>query len=128
MKDKIDENFEVNLEGLECRWQDIPSPKDEIVSILIKSFDDNHYKNILSSLDKILGNSQKRHPIIQQNLKLSFSSKKLITEASIYSKNFFMRSFILFKLKFMNLIGKILIDFNIGLWGSYKQRVASAAD
>jgi len=128
IKDSIDEKFEVNLEGLECRWKAIPSPKDETLSILIKTDDDNYYTSILENLERILGDTYKRHPILKENLNLSYSNKELNTEASIYKMTFISKWFLKLKLKFINLLGNILIKLQIGQWGNYKDRIVSTTD
>ena len=128
IKDNIDENFKVNLEGLECRWKAIPSPKDETLSILIRANDDNYYKNILENLEKILGDRYKRHPILRKNLKLAYSNKDLNPEVLIYKREFFPKYFLTQKLKFINLLGDILIKLKVGQWGNYKDRIVSTTD
>lgn len=128
IKDNINKNFEVNLEGLECRWQAIPSPKDETLSIIIKANDDNYYKSILENLEAILGNTYKRHPILKENLNLSYSNKDLKTETAIYKQMFISQYFLKLKLKFINFLGDILMKFKIGEWGNYKDRIVSTTD
>jgi len=128
IKDAIDANFSVDLEGLECRWRDIPSPRDEVLSILIKAHDESIYVDLLEHIEAILGPIQSRHPIHNDNLRLSFSSEKLQTEAAIYTHSFISRQWLLFKLKAINLIGKVLMDFKVGLWSGYKQRIVTSTD
>jgi hypothetical protein len=128
IKDKIDENFKVNLDGLECRWQHIPSHKDETLSILIKAKDDDFYEEVFKNLEKILGDSTKRHPIIKENLKLSYTDKNLNTEASIYAQTYFRKKLVLLKLKMINFLGDILMFFKVDKWGGYKDRILSTTD
>lgn len=126
--DKIDENFKVDIEGLECRWEAIKSPKDETLSILIKAKDESYYENILEQLDIILGNRQKRHPITKDNTKLSFNDKILAKEASLSTQNNILKKLLIYKLKLLNYLGKFLMDFSIGEWGGYKDRILSTTD
>jgi len=126
--DKIDKNFKVDIEGLECRWEAIKSPKDETLSILIKAKDESYYENILEQLDIILGNKQKRHPITKGNTKLSFNNKILAKEASLSTQNNILKKLLIYKLKLINYLGKFLMDFSIGEWGGYKDRVLSTTD
>ncbi|PLY06080.1 MAG: hypothetical protein C0625_10640 [Arcobacter sp.] len=128
IKDKIDPNFILDIEGLECRWKSIKTPKDENLSILIKAKDENDYEKILNDLDEILGNNILRHPIIEENLELSFDDKDLSVEASLYTKNSFKKLFLLAKLKIINILGAILIKNKISFWSSYKQRIISTTD
>mgnify|MGYP000055241368 CR=1 FL=1 len=128
IKEHIQDDFNVDIEGLECRWEAIPSPKDETLSLLIKCKEEAYYKKVLNVLDDILGNNAKRHPIVQDNLNLSFDSQKLDVEASIYSVNKIIKLFIKFKLKVINLLGYFLMFFKIGQWGTYKNRIISTTD
>jgi len=128
INEPLDSSFELDLEGLECRWQDIPSPRDEVLSILIKAHSDSHYEEILTHMEQILGNSQHRHPIVDKKLQLSFQDQHLNSEASIYAHNRWHKKWILLKLKTINLIGKVLMDFKVSLWGEYKHRIVSSTD
>jgi len=128
IKDEIDPDFNVNIDGLECRWKSIKTPKDENLSILIKAFDENEYEKILNDLDEILGNNILRHPILKENLELSFNDKYLSIEASLFSKNNFIKFFIIKKIKIINALGAFLMRKKISLWGGYKQRIISTTD
>ena len=86
---KIDEStdisYEANFQGLECRWEDIKSPKDETISILIKAINlekqNEIYKNCINKIEEIAGIYQKRNPIQKINqLVLSFNPKRLSIE------------------------------------------------
>lgn len=128
IKDNIDKNFQVDISGLECRWEAIPSPKDDTLSILIKSNDEQYYENILSNIESIIGDNKKRHPILEKTLNLSFKDKDLDYESAIYSQNIFMKKLINLKLKTINLIGYFLMKLNLKEWSKYKKRVISTTD
>ena len=128
IKEVMDPSFEIDMTGLECRWEVIPSPKEETLSILIKANDDVYYKEILENLEKILGTRVQRDPITQNNLKLSLQTKDLKVEAALISQNFFMQSLIVLKFKFINILGKVLMGLKIDKWKSYKQRIQSTTD
>jgi len=126
--ESIDESFEVDTSGLECRWENVKSPKDETLSILIKAKDETYYTTILENLDLILGDFQTRHPLSKQNTQLSFNNSVLNKEASLFTQNKFLKLLIIYKLKIENLLGKFLMKFHIGKWGEYKDRVISTSD
>ena len=128
IKDKIDEKFILDIDGLECRWKAIDTPKDENLSILIKAFDENHYEKILNDLEKILGNNSVRHPIINENLQLSFNNSDLDIESSLYTKNKYIKILFSMKLKLVNVLGHFLMKSKSSLWGKYKQRIVLTAD
>ena len=128
IKDSIQDDFEVNIEGLECRWENILSPKDETISILIRAKEESYYEDILKNLETILGTKQHRNPVNQKNTILSFDSNILDKEISIYTQNKVMKFLLTLKLKFINFIGNVLMNFKIGDWATYKKRVVSATD
>ena len=134
---KIEENFVSNynsdFNGLECRWEDIKTPKEETISILIKSLDNENsnkiYENVLEKIEEITGSQQDRNPIKTTNqLNLSFNPKVLNAEASIFSKNKFSKFFIILRLMFENFLGLVLMKLSIGLWGKYKNRIIRTTD
>lgn len=127
---KIDENstfeYEANFEGLECRWEDIKSLKDETISILIKSINENNsnkiYENCLNEIEKIAGSYEKRNPIQEKNqLNLSFNPMALNKEALVFNKNKVL-------LLFENILGFLLMKFSIGNWKTYKNRILKTTD
>ena len=128
IEDSIDENFELNLDGLECRWEAIPSPKQETISLLLKAKDEESYEIILEDLDSILGSTAERTPITADNLHLTYSDKNLQTEASIYHQNYFFKKILILKYKLINLIGDYLINKKVDEWEHYKNRVCISTD
>lgn len=133
---KIEDNFisdyTANFDGLECRWEDIKTPKDETISILIKSLNSNSneiYQNSLKQIEQIAGSFKERNPLkyITQ-LNLSFDPRVLNTEASIFAKSKFSKFFVILRLMFENFLGLILMKYSIGLWGDYKNRIIRTTD
>lgn len=122
------EEFELDLEGLECRWSYIESPKDETLSLILKCFDESYYKEILENIESIVGNIELRHPIDEKRLKLSFKNKDLKVESSLLSNSYFGRLLRMNIIRFINFLGLILIKFSIGQWGDYKKRIISTTD
>jgi len=126
-------DYEADFSGLECRWESIASPKDDTLSVLIKSLhigDDakETYKRVLNSITSIAGHTNERHPIRKENLVLSLNPKVLNTEASLRTKNVFFKLFIIFRLILTNIIGKLLLNSKNILWKGYKDRVLSTSD
>ena len=128
IKEPIDKNFQVNIDGLECRWEAIPSPKDETLCIIIKCRNETHYETVLNRLDDILGKESVRHPIVSDNLTLSFKNKDLDIESSLFNRGVIQKQLSNLKLKFINLLGFIFMYFNLGQWASYKKRILSTTD
>ena len=74
------------LEGMECRWNQIPAPNstDEVLCLLIDSIIESEqaavFKSVLDKIDSIYGPHHKRNPISIPKLKLSLKFKKMQTE------------------------------------------------
>lgn len=120
-----------DFSSLECRWQEIPSPKDEVLSVLVKTADgssDENYKKFFAKLDAIFGNFNERHPIKEKNLHLSFNPKELQAEASVYSVKFLVKGVHILSMMLINLLGASLMRFKIGLWGKYKRNITQTCD
>ncbi|WP_419768972.1 DUF3095 domain-containing protein [Arcobacter sp.] len=134
---KIDENFTYDYTpdfvGLECRWEDIKSPKDETSSLLIKSTNPEKsneiYQNTLNKIHEIAGSYSQRNPIKEINqLVISFNPMVLNAEASVFSSNIFSRFFLILRLLIENLLGVLLMKYSSGQWSDYKNRVIRTTD
>ena len=77
---------ELNLKGLECRWDKVKPPTDstEIVCYLIESSQPGNqlevYRNVLSKIDEIYGTIEKRNPLSLSRMKLLLDFQKLRKE------------------------------------------------
>ena len=128
IKEKIDPSFSVDIKGLACRWENIPSPKNESISLLVRANDQSYYKEILENLETILGTKKSRNPITKKNTVLSFDDKVLTKEASLHTQNKFLKALIILKLKFINVFGNYLMDSKIGEWANYRTRITNSTD
>ncbi|PZV17477.1 MAG: DUF3095 domain-containing protein [Pseudanabaena sp.] len=129
-----------DFSGLECRWQDIPTRHEEILSLIvfvttpIQSQVDSLYREVINHIDRIYGKGTECHPVVSANLQLAFGEKTLSTEARIYtaSRNWLKRNLYLWKLRLINLLGDVLMILNIKTgefnWGDYKQIVSESTD
>ena len=126
-------DYDANFEGLECRWEDIKSLKDETISILIKSINKSNsnkiYENCLNEIENIAGSFEIRNPIKEKNqLKLSFNLKTLKNEALVFSKNPITRVLKISKLFIENILGFLLMRFSFKQWKNYKNRIVKTTD
>lgn len=84
------ENTALNLQGMECRWDEIyPNETDKKVICLLVDCEDEHkqaeiYGAIMTEIDSIFGNLEKRNPISTLKLKLNTSLAKIRKE--MYAK------------------------------------------
>lgn len=87
------EEKELDLSGMQCRWDKIPPPKDkeEIVTLLIIATNKSHqapiFKRVLKKMDELYGNPEKRQPISIAKLKLKSTFSRLRTEMQMRLKN-----------------------------------------
>ncbi|WP_448604683.1 DUF3095 domain-containing protein [Thermoleptolyngbya sp.] len=148
---RIDAYTEIpaDFSGLECRWQDIPSPTGQTVSLIVHSLPSSPkassqiYQKFLSTLVDIYGSEERLCPVRPQGLHLSFNPKKLLYEtrlrclagrspqppAAIQS---WLQWLYLGKVYLENLLGFGLMNLGLTVdtmdWGGYKEAVAAATD
>lgn len=83
---QLEEIIQVDLEGMQCRWQEIESPNevDKIICLLVNCPEETKqnlvYREVLIPINKIFGNYEERHPISTEKLKLDLSLKKMRNE------------------------------------------------
>ncbi|WP_103667312.1 DUF3095 domain-containing protein [Pseudanabaena sp. BC1403] len=129
-----------NFSGLECRWQDIPTRHEEILSLIIsvtapsQSQIDILYREVINQIERIYGQGVECNPVISENLQLAFRAKNLSSETQVFaaSQSWLKKKLYLWKLRLINLLGLFFITFNIKTgtlnWGDYKQIVSEATD
>ncbi len=93
-QEQSNENVTLNLEGMECRWNKIPPPKDtdEVVCLLISCLKEDEqakiFKKILDKADEIYGSHKKRNPISLPRLQLNIGFHKIKAELKMRQPNF----------------------------------------
>ena len=132
--------LDVDLSGLECRWKDIPSQHEEILSLIILETGHhlqsvgNTYKNVIEQIEIIYGNELSYHPISDENINLTFETKHLIKETKLRAKTrkWFDRCLYLWKIKLANFLGLVFMKFKLKIgtidWGVYKKILVEATD
>lgn len=121
---------EVNLSGLECRWNYFPARK-EAISIIVQAIGEDSvvkseiYKHVLAAIEEIYGGEMDLKPIRLQDMKLTLSPKMLMAEIKMRSKpGFLNRSKYALYLFYMQTVGYVLMKFDITTkytrWGDYK--------
>ena len=130
----------VSFEGLECRWQKVrPGNNKKVITLLVKHNperpnSDDIYRQTLQKMRDIFGFDDKTNPIAISNLKLSHSISGLMGEVRLrtFGKNGFQRFVYLLKVQFFNVIGRMLMRFNIKTsttdWSRYKNDLAINTD
>ncbi len=126
--------------GLECRWQDIPTRHDEILSLIIQATAPSQkqidliYYDVIDQIERIYGRDLEHHPVVPTNLRLSLRKKNLSAESKFFANSQYRlrRSLYMLKIRLINILGMVLMRYSIKLggfnWGEYKQIVAEATD
>ena len=114
----------LNLEGLECRWDRIkpPAARLEVVCLLVEAVHQQNqlevYRDVMNKMDEIYGETSKRHPLSVKNLKLLLSwnklRKEMIARYGKWKQGYYIRIF------FQTLLGKLLF--------SYQQKIGNLND
>lgn len=129
-----------NLDGLECRWQDIPSQPGQIVSLIVSAsassgqFSGSVYREVIQKIQAIYGDDKSYNPVTKSALKLSFSLQKLSAEIKARSQtaSLWHRSLYALKVLAENFLGLSFMKFGLVIgnvdWGRYKDEVTTASD
>lgn len=84
--DKVEENYALNLEGMECRWDEIAPPKEAeriaclLVDCPVEEKQAEVYHKVISQMNKIFGKYEERQPISRRKLKLDLRLPKIRRE------------------------------------------------
>lgn len=126
----MDKDYETSFEGLECRWNEIKTPKDETISIILKAKDNNFevYSNIMNIIENIAGKYEERNPVRQESLNLTFSIDKLRTEVKLKAKTKIGQYLKYLQFIIQDFIGNIVFKYGPAQWQNYKARMLRTCD
>lgn len=129
-----------SFEGLECRWQDIPSRHGETVSVMVKvivtdaSKADEIYRELIEKVREVYGADETCHPVWPPNLAFSFNGKQLANEVGVRAldRNAWGKWLYLMRTRCIVVLGWFLIKFGVRTeetdWGRYKTILARNSD
>ena len=138
--DDVGDRPPANLTGLECRWQEVPSPHGHTLSLIVASLhsstqtSDQVYHEVLQTIEAIFGGPETYHPVSEAALQLSFSPHQLRPEVRLRSPaaNRLARWQYQGRVWLENALGKMLMDCGLTVggvrWGGYKRAVREATD
>lgn len=117
LKDTRENDSELNLTGLECRWDKVkpPGEENEVVCYLIEATDPARqievYRSVLKKTDEIYGNVKMRNPLSLDRLRLLFKfdkfKKEMLAKYGGWKINSFVTAFI------RTLLGKYYFRYNL---------------
>ena len=129
-----------DFEGFQCRWNEIPSPHEETISILVRVMDkgdeskDKIYLEIMDRIIEIYGQAETHAPIRQEQITLATSVQKLAAEIGVQTafQPFWQRWLYTIKLQAVILLGKWLMAKKVATedvdWGHYKETLVANTD
>ncbi len=129
-----------NLSGLECRWQEVPSPQGQTLSAIVQAIpkarvsEDAIYRSVLEEIQRLYGEAQSYHPISISALKLGFSPHQVSAEVKARSpaKHALGRLLYWLRVVLENLLGAAFMHFGLRVgevdWGNYKAALQAATD
>jgi len=129
-----------SFDGLECRWQDIPSRHGETVSVMVRALghDDDAaallYQQLVAKVREIYGADDACHPVFPPNLSIAFDGARLGNEVGVRAmeRGALGHWAYLMKVRCIVLLGWFLMKFGVRTgatdWGGYKRSLARNAD
>ena len=129
----------VDFSGLECRWQKVKQPYNEVITMMVKcnpSIDQPQeiYEEVFQKMRATFGFDDKTNPIDVPGLSMTLSFSKLMGEARIqtFGQGWLKRIGYIFKVQLQTIIGKFLMALNYETtatdWSLYKSDMAQNCD
>ena len=129
-----------SFDGLECRWQDIPSRHGETVSVMVRALGRDAdaaslvYRDVIAKVREVYGADDACHPVFPPRLAFSLDSRQLGHEVGVRAmdRGFVGKWLYLMNARMWVLIGWYLMRFGVRTeqtdWGSYKTTLARNSD
>ncbi|HKU69546.1 MAG TPA: DUF3095 domain-containing protein [Burkholderiales bacterium] len=127
-------------DGLECRWQDIPSRHGETVSLMVRALDRDPeraaglYREVIAKVREIYGDDEACHPLAVPELAMSLSGERLGNEVNVRTagRTALDKWLELMRVRFIVLLGWFLMKFGLHTeetdWSSYKATLVKNSD
>jgi len=85
---RADAEAEAAFDGLECRWEEVPSPADETLSLIIETQGPQGlalqgYRWVMERIRAVYGDADQCRPLEEGGLKVTLSPAKLSREAGV---------------------------------------------
>jgi hypothetical protein len=134
-----------SLEGLECRWQDIPSRHGETVSLMVRALAADTweatalYREVIAKVHEIYGSDEASHPVTIPMLTPALSARQLDNEAGVRAyergargRRSLRRWLWLMRARWFVVLGWFLMKFGLKTqftdWSRYKPTLVQNSD
>jgi hypothetical protein len=133
-----------SLEGLECRWQDIPSRHGETVSLMVRALGSAKaadaakiaelYRTVMAKVQEIYGTDETSHPITLPALTPALDAKRLGIEAGVRAadRGPFGKWLWIMRARWFVVLGWLLMRFGLKTgetdWSRYKETMVRNTD
>ena len=131
-----------SLEGLECRWQDIPSRHGETVSLMVRALSDEPrqvaavYRDVIAKVREAYGSDEACHPLTPPLATLvpALSARQLGSEVGVRAadRSPFGKWLWLMRARWFVVLGWFLMKFGIRTgetdWSTYKETLLRNSD
>jgi len=131
-----------SLEGLECRWQDIPSRHGETVSLIVRALAADAraasalYREIIAKVTEVYGGDDACHPLTPPNLQLapSLNARQLGNEVGVRAadRGPLGKWLWLMRARWFVVLGWVLMKFGLHTeetdWSTYKETLYRNTD
>jgi len=133
-----------SLEGLECRWQDIPSRHGETVSLMVRALGAERaadraktaalYRDVLAKVQEVYGSDDASHPISLPALTPALGAKRLGIEAGVRAadRGPFGKWLWIMRARWFVVLGWFLMKFGVKTeftdWSTYKETLIRNSD
>jgi len=131
-----------SLEGLECRWQDIPSRHGETVSLMVRALGDDPqraaavYRDVIAKVRELYGSDEACHPLTPPLATLvpSLSARQLGNEVGVRAadRGRFGKWLWLMRARWFVVLGWFLMKSGIHTgetdWSTYKETLLRNSD
>src|SRR5271169_5200750 len=131
-----------SLEGLECRWQDIPSRHGETVSLMVRALDPDSgkasllYREVFAKVREIYGSDEASHPLTPPIITLTpaLGARQLGNEVGVRAadRGPFGKWLYLMRVRWFVALGWFLMKFGLKTeftdWSTYKDTLLRNSD
>ncbi len=129
-----------NMEGFECRWQDVPSRHGETVSLIVRSLSPDPevtgalYRLVIAKVGEVYGEPDACHPLSVPDLSFAYGTDQLGNEAGVRAADRGALGKWLWKwrMRWFAALGWALMKFGVKTeetdWSTYKETLVRNSD